>query len=50
MKARIPALRGGPFEGEREIGLGHDADNEILVAHGALYQLSFAAATSPSVT
>ena len=47
---RDSALRRGPFEGEREIGLRHLAHNEI-VAHGSLLpQVRFAAATSPSVT
>ena len=49
MKAGIPALGGSPFEGEREISFGHPAQNETLM-HGAFPQLSFAAATSPSVT
>jgi hypothetical protein len=33
MKAGIPALGRSPFEGEREIGLRHVAQNETLV-HG----------------
>jgi hypothetical protein len=51
MKAGIPTLRRGRFEGAHEIGLGHPAHNETLVAHeGPAPHLSFAAATSPSVT
>jgi hypothetical protein len=34
IKTGIPPFRGGPFEGEREIGLRHLAHNEI-VAHGS---------------
>ena len=51
MEAGIPALGRGPFECERKIGLCHDAYNETLGAHRSCFpQLSFAAATSPSVT
>ena len=50
MKAGIPALGRGPFEAEREISFGHPAQHETLVVYGAFLQLSFAAATSPSVT
>ena len=50
MKAGIPALGRRPFESEREIGFSHPVQNEILVAHKVFPQLSFAAATSPSVT